>query len=60
MWYALFDLEFEKFEFLWNPLYYTIGMNDANFNMKEFWIWVLYSCAQSAMILGLCLSLIHI
>lgn len=36
------------------PLFYSIGMTDSVFNMKEFWIWVSYACAQALMILMVC------
>ena len=45
IWYALFDWEFEKEVFMTTPIYYSIGMRDTVFNMKEFWIWFLYANA---------------
>ena len=54
IWYALFDWEFEKEVFMTTPIYYSIGMRDTVFNMKEFWIWFLYANAQAAMILFVC------
>ena len=36
------------------PLFYSIGMTNSVFNMKEFWIWVSYACAQALMILMVC------
>jgi len=52
IWYALFDREFTAYEFLTTPLYYSIGMKNTVFNMKEFWIWFMYANAQAAMIIG--------
>lgn len=49
--YGLLDFEFTIPELLANPLYYSIGMYETVFNMKEFWIWFCYSCAQAAMVL---------
>lgn len=49
--YGLLDLEFDIPELMANPLYYSIGMYETVFNMKEFWIWFCYSCAQAAMVL---------
>ena len=43
--YGLLDFEFTIPELLANPLYYSIGMYETVFNMKEFWIWFCYSCA---------------
>ena len=54
IWYALFDFEFEKEVFLTTPIFYSIGMQNTVFNMKEFWIWVAYACAQALMILMVC------
>lgn len=34
------------------PIYYSIGMKNTVFNMKEFWIWFLYACAQAGMIIA--------
>ena len=51
IWYALFDFQFEKEIFMANPVLYSIGMQDTIFNMKEFWIWFFYACAQALMIL---------
>lgn len=54
IWYALFDFQFEKEVLMNTPILYTIGMRDVIFNLKEFWIWFLYACAQAFMILMLC------
>ena len=54
IWYALFDFEFEKEVFLSNPIFYSIGMHNTVFNLKEFWIWVFYACLQALMILMVC------
>lgn len=43
IWYALFDFEFEKQVLLNTPIFYSIGMQDLIFNMKEFWIWFAYA-----------------
>ena len=43
IWYALFDFQFERHEFMAKPLYYSIGMKNATFNMTEFWIWFCYA-----------------
>ena len=53
IWYALFDFQFPKDVLMDNPVLYSIGMHNIIFNMKEFWIWFLYACAQAAMILAL-------
>lgn len=42
MWYALFDLEFEKDILMSEPILYSIGMRDSVINMFEFWVWVVY------------------
>ena len=54
IWYALFDFEFEKEVFLNTPIFYSIGMQNTVFNMKEFWIWVTYASLQAFMILMVC------
>lgn len=54
IWYALFDFEFEKEVFMTTPIFYSIGMQNLVFNMKEFWIWVAYACLQALMILMVC------
>ena len=54
IWYALFDFEFVKEVLMGTPLYYSIGMQNMVFNMKEFWVWVMYACAQAFMILLVC------
>ncbi len=51
IWYALFDFEFEKNVLLNNPIFYSIGMQSLVFNLKEFWIWVIYACLQALMVL---------
>ena len=52
IWYALFDFEFEKQILLNTPIFYSIGMQDLIFNMKEFWIWFFYANLQALMILA--------
>jgi len=54
IWYALTDFEFEKEVFMNTPAFYSIGMQNTVFNMKEFWIWVSYACLQALMILMVC------
>lgn len=54
IWYALYDFEFEKNDYMTKPHLYSIGMRNTIFNMKEFWIWVFYAILQSGMILMLC------
>ena len=54
IWYALFDFQFEKDVLMANPVLYSIGMQNTIFNLKEFWIWFFYACAQSLMILYVC------
>ena len=51
IWYALFDFEFERYEYMENPHYYSIGMRDITFNLQEFWIWFVYANMQAAFIL---------
>ena len=52
IWYALFDFEFERHQFMENPLYYSIGMNNITFNLQEFWIWFCYANLQALMVLS--------
>ena len=52
IWYALFDFEFEKPILKMTPIFYSIGMQDMIFNLKEFWIWFAYANLQALMILG--------
>lgn len=52
IWYALFDLEFEIDVMMANPIYYSIGMQNLVFNMKEFWVWFMYANIQAAMIIA--------
>jgi len=33
IWYALFDFEFERHDFMTNPHYYSIGMSNVTFNL---------------------------
>ena len=51
--YALFDFQFEKQVFMTNPVLYSIGMRSVIYNIKEFWIWFAYACAQALMVLML-------
>ena len=51
--YALFDLEFEKEVFMTTPILYSVGMRNLIFNLKEFWIWVVYAMMQALMILAI-------
>lgn len=43
-WYAVFDWEHSKEEFLENPKYYRIGLEDIFFNRTTFWRWFFYAC----------------
>jgi phospholipid-transporting ATPase len=51
--YALFDFQFEKHVLMATPVLYSIGMRSEIYNMKEFWIWFTYACAQAVMVLTL-------
>jgi magnesium-transporting ATPase (P-type) len=39
IWFAVFDWEHSKDEFLRNPKLYKIGLNDVYFNTWVFWRW---------------------
>ena len=43
MWFAVFDWEFKKEEFLINPKLYRIGLDDVFFNKWTFWRWFFYA-----------------
>ena len=52
MWYALFDFEFEREEYMNDPHYYSIGMENVIFNLQEFWIWFIYANIQALMVIA--------
>lgn len=43
MWFALFDFEKTKEEFMINPSHYSIGIQEKLFSVKIFWKWIIYS-----------------
>jgi magnesium-transporting ATPase (P-type) len=42
MWFALFDFEHEKEEFMKRPKLYEIGLKNLCFGTKIFWSWIIY------------------
>ena len=52
MWYALFDFEFEREQYMNDPHYYSIGMENVIFNLQEFWIWFIYANIQALMVIS--------
>jgi magnesium-transporting ATPase (P-type) len=54
MWFALFDFQFSKDEFLKNPQYYKIGLKSKCFGTAIFWRWIGYGAYQAFLILFIC------
>jgi phospholipid-transporting ATPase len=52
MWYALFDFQHEKQQFLakGNAFYYKVGIENKFFGNLIFWKWILYGLVQALMI----------
>ena len=51
MWYALFDFEYEKEDFMKNPKHYEIGLKEHCFGVKIFWGWILYAAVYALVLL---------
>lgn len=54
MWFATFDFQKRKEEFLENPSYYSIGLKNELFNNRIFWRWIVYAAWQALFILLIC------
>jgi magnesium-transporting ATPase (P-type) len=52
IWYALFDFQYEKQQFLakGNAFYYKVGIENKLFNNLIFWKWIFYALLQALMI----------
>jgi len=55
MWFALFDFERTKDDFLRRPGLYQIGLRSECFGTKIFWKWIGYGAFQALIILCICL-----
>jgi magnesium-transporting ATPase (P-type) len=53
IWYAVFDWEKDKSEFMKNPKLYKIGLEDIYFNPYVFWRWFAYAFIQGSLLLYL-------
>ena len=54
IWFAIYDLEFEKEEFLQNHKHYRIGFKNKAFNKWVFLRWISYGIWQSCAITYIC------
>ena len=50
MWFAVFDWEHEKQEFLTNPKLYRVGLDDVFFSANVFWRWFSYAVFQGILL----------
>lgn len=53
MWFAIFDWEHSKEEFLKTPKYYRIGLDDVYFNKYVFWRWFFYAIWQGILLMAI-------
>ena len=60
VWYALYDFQFKKEEFLTNSKHYSIGLNKECFSTKVFWNWVLYGFFHGLTLLMICLYCLEV
>jgi magnesium-transporting ATPase (P-type) len=51
IWFAVFDWEFSKQEFLNNPKLYRVGLDDVFFNKWVFWRWFFYAVWQGILLM---------
>jgi hypothetical protein len=54
MWYALFDYEYTKEQFMKMPGLYKIGINNEKFSHRVFWTWIFAGWVQALIVFGLC------
>lgn len=54
MWFALYDLEYLKRDFMTKPLLYKIGMNNECFSIPIYVYWTLYALLHGALIFIFC------
>mmetsp|Transcript_87607 Transcript_87607/g.120752 ORF Transcript_87607/g.120752 Transcript_87607/m.120752 type:complete len:176 (-) Transcript_87607:616-1143(-) len=53
IWFAVFDLEYDRKTLLSKPKLYRIGIKDVHFNPYVFWRWFGYGCWQGTLLLFL-------
>jgi len=55
VWFAVFDFQYQKEEFLKNSKLYRIGMQDRCFGTKVFWQWFSLGALQAFIVMFMCL-----
>lgn len=55
MWFAIFDFQFDKQEFLKNSKLYEIGLKSKCYGTKVFWQWFSLGALQACVLLYICL-----
>jgi phospholipid-transporting ATPase len=53
IWFAVFDWEYPKEEFMKHPRHYKIGLENIFFNSYVFWRWFFYAVWQGSLLLFL-------
>ena len=54
LWYALYDFEYDKDEFLRNPAHYIVGLKHMLFSSFVFWQWFIQGATQALVLLLIC------
>jgi phospholipid-transporting ATPase len=54
LWYALYDFEYEKSEFLTNPAHYIVGLKRMLFSNFVFWQWFTQGASQALVLMVIC------
>jgi magnesium-transporting ATPase (P-type) len=54
LWYALYDFEYEKEEFLRNPAHFIVGLKHMLFSNFVFWQWFIQGATQAFVLLAIC------
>ena len=54
LWYALYDYEYEKEEFLTNPKHFIVGLKHMLFSSFVFWQWFAQGVFQALVLMIIC------
>eukprot|EP00347_Sterkiella_histriomuscorum_P005590 403356030 len=55
MYFALFDYEFTKHQFMTDPKHYQLGLKNQCFSRWVFWRWIFYGAWQGALVAFFCI-----